>query len=173
MSQLGHKNIGGDAAESIIKVQVSNIHCSPLIHKPTHFITEGSQVGQAWLILAQSIPVIPDHHHFLSIIFIAEDPVRHRSGSVDYRAVITSSLLRFLNFPISTSRRLVLFQHFKKIWSLTQGCGVCCVDCLGPSGSPSLLLPQLFIQQHFKSAHEDGLVHSGPWCCVFAVVVAI
>lgn len=46
-SEPGRRNILGDSTENPPEVEVNIIHCSPLIHKPIHFYTEGNQVGQA------------------------------------------------------------------------------------------------------------------------------
>lgn len=37
----------GDSAKTFTEVEISNIHCSPLIHEPSHLIVEGYKVIEA------------------------------------------------------------------------------------------------------------------------------
>ena len=61
MSQLSYKNIVGDTVESLAKVKVNDIHCSPLVHKTSHLNTEASQVGQAWVFPGNSMLAVTNH----------------------------------------------------------------------------------------------------------------
>ena len=37
------------------QVRVKDIHCSPLVHKSSHFIVEGNRIGQIWFPLGNSM----------------------------------------------------------------------------------------------------------------------
>lgn len=51
----------GDCIEGFAKVKVSSIHCLPHIHRASHLIKQGRQVGQAQFILDKSNVAVPSH----------------------------------------------------------------------------------------------------------------
>ena len=51
----------GHCIEGFAKAKVSDTHCLPLIHRASHLIREGSQVGQARFTLEKSNVAVPSH----------------------------------------------------------------------------------------------------------------
>lgn len=45
--------------EVFAKFKLNDVLCPPLIHRPSHFIAEGGQVGRAWLALGQPTVTAP------------------------------------------------------------------------------------------------------------------
>ena len=43
------------------KFKANDIHCFSFVHKTSHFITEGTQVVQAWSNFGKSVLMVPDH----------------------------------------------------------------------------------------------------------------
>ena len=56
------EDVGGDCSESLAKIKINNIYCSPLFHWSSSVIKEGCQVGEAWFPLCKSM--LTTHNHF-------------------------------------------------------------------------------------------------------------
>lgn len=52
LPQLTKKNAVGDGVQNFMKVKIYHIHHSPLMHRTSHTIKEGNQLGQALYGLA-------------------------------------------------------------------------------------------------------------------------
>jgi len=51
----------GDHLENLAKFRVDGNHCPPLIHTSSHFVMQGSQVGQMQFALDKSFLAVPIH----------------------------------------------------------------------------------------------------------------
>ena len=58
----------GHCIEGFAKAKVSDTHCLPLIHRASHLIREGSQVGQARFTLEKSNVAVPSHLLVLQVL---------------------------------------------------------------------------------------------------------
>jgi len=50
----------GDSVKSLAEVEVDYTHCSPLIYPASHAIIESYQLGQALILLGESLLTTPD-----------------------------------------------------------------------------------------------------------------
>lgn len=58
----------GDSIESLAKVKVNYSHFSSLVHKLSHFIIEGNQIGQARLTFGKSMLTAPNQLLLLHVL---------------------------------------------------------------------------------------------------------
>lgn len=75
-----------DNVKSLAKVQINNIHCSPLIHQACHFTIEGYHVGQPF-----AVPV-----EVLLVIFHFPKQIQFQVGFLNPISVLLDSVTIFL-----------------------------------------------------------------------------
>lgn len=64
LHQFASDDIVADGVKNLAKLKTNNIHCTPLMHLTSHFVTKGYQVGQEWFCLPRPMLTIPNHLFF-------------------------------------------------------------------------------------------------------------
>lgn len=59
--QLICENVKAENVENLTKVEIGNIHHSPIVHQASRLIVDGCWIGKALFLLQSSMPAIPNH----------------------------------------------------------------------------------------------------------------